>query len=516
MWKKLLPLLLTLLFLACCAAAEAPRTLVITDTMEFYSGPGGQYLQSAFHNTPPLPGETADVLGRVSGTDGQDWLLVRFTGHWFDQAYDVWYYLPVAMAPEHADAPLLTFLNEPNALAVESARVYADPDGRNYDGYITPTEDGVTVLALEDSSAYIEAVNPFGIPRRGFVSVRDLAHIPGASALQEAPDGTATRILVSDLPLAYRPVRAWTEVLALEDGSLVLHYDTIPTDAPWGEALAIVSPDGQLAANVLHRTHDGMEESTIEFLLTSLEGFRICRYASNDLTPLQETHYNLAGEAVRTDLRRYAGIEPRPRMSTASFTLALGADDGSPTLPLRITAASGEVTQISIRPDDQLYSVTECAGLLLVPVCGEGGVQLLVFGQQAQLMTQLLLPGQLHANPLQAVPMADGRIALLFSDGLELWQGFCLDPVTGTLTAISSLSVPYNRTVSLLAANDRQMLLAISGVSTQLILWDGQAQQLAATIPGALCHACSDGQTATLLLLENGQMRLERWQLRLP
>ena len=82
MLKKLLPILLALLL--CAASAEEPATLVITADMEFYPGPGTHYLQSAFHNTPPQPGETAQVLGRVRGTDGQDWLFVRFTGHWFE------------------------------------------------------------------------------------------------------------------------------------------------------------------------------------------------------------------------------------------------------------------------------------------------------------------------------------------------------------------------------------------------------------------------------------------------
>ena len=84
--KKLLPILLAVL-LCTAAAAESPMTFMITADMEFYSGPGTQYTQTAFHNTPPIPGEEATVLGRVQGADGQDWLFVRFTGHWFSQLH---------------------------------------------------------------------------------------------------------------------------------------------------------------------------------------------------------------------------------------------------------------------------------------------------------------------------------------------------------------------------------------------------------------------------------------------
>ena len=519
MLKKLLPLLLALLLCA-AAAAEAPMTLVITPDMEFFAGPGPEYLQSAFHNTPPQPGDTAIVLGRVTGADGQDWLFVRFTGHWFSQAYPVHYYLPVAAAPECADAPLIAFLCEPNTLAAESVRVYADPEGMNYDGYLTPNDAGVTVLAMEGDFAYIEAVNPYGFLRRGYVLTEDLANRPGMTLLPDAPAGTAVLTASHPLPLTHPMANSYAQVLPLADGSLVLQYDSIPAEAPWGEALAVIAPDGRVLANTLYRTHDGMEESTIEFLLPGDSGFKVCRYVSDDLTPIHESHYTADGEAVRTDVRRYSDSMPRPMMGTACFTLSLGrmayTEESETTLPLRVTTAGGASLQLNIGLHDSVPAIAECAGMLIVPVCTEEGTQLLLFGEDAALLCQLTLPEQLFRHGIQAVPTADDRIALLTGDGIENWQGWLLSLEDGTLTPGPAFTTPYNRRVNLLAADGEQLLVAVSGVDTQLLLTGGASQQLAGSTPGTVLHVQSSRTAASILLVQDGALRLETWSLQLP
>lgn len=520
MLKKLV-LLILMLLLALPAAAESSMSLVITGEMQFYSGPGTQYLQSAFHNTPPQPGEAAQVLGRVPGADGQDWLFVRFTGHWFSKEQPVQYYLPVSAAPEFADAPLLTFTREPNALAAESVRIYADPEGTNYDGYLNPNDAGVTVLDTQGSMAYIEAVNPYGFLHRGYVSIKDLAAFPGASSLPAAPQGTAVLAQARDIPLTHMPATSYAEALRLADGRLILQYGTIPENAPWGEALAIISPDGQLIRNFVYRTHDGMEESTIEFLLTSPEGFKVCRYVGDALTPVHETHYTPDGVPSRTDVRRHSDGDPRPRMATAGFTVSLGRtsyaeETGGTTIPLRITAAGGSVMQMNVDMCTTLLDAVECGDLLLVSISDESGPRFLVFDENAALVSDTRLPANLLVSTLHTAPMADGRIALLLGDGVELWQCWYLDTAAGLLTPGQSLNIPYNRRVALLAADEEQLLIAISGVDTQLLLTDEQTQQLAATTPGMVIHVESDGSTATLLLMQDSQLRVETWQLHLP
>ena len=519
MLKKLLPILLALLLCA-AAAAEAPQTFTITGDMEFYSGPGTQYLQSAFHNTPPLPGEQASVLGRVRGADGQDWLFVRFTGHWFSQEYPVQYYLPAACVPECADAPLLSFLSEPNTLAVETSRIYADPEGTNYDGYLTPNEKGVTVLSVQGSIAYVEAINPFGIPRRGYISVRDLLAVPGASALPEAPQGTASLAEQHVIPLRHLPAHSSAQTLMLADGVLVLRYGTIPQNAPWGEALAVIAPDGSLRSNEVYRTHDGMEESTVEFLMGSTEGFRVCLFTGDDLSRVTETHYNPAGEPVRIDVRRYGEGEARPRISTTHYTVSLGRYAftelrGDETVPLRVMAASGTTVQRNVPAGSDILDAVECNGLLLLPVSTGKGARMFIFDGVA-LLAEFPLPDSAFQWELQAVPMADGRIAMLLDDGLERWQVYYIDVPAATLTPGQAFSAPYNRRVALLGADGQQLLIALGGVDTQLLLIDGDARQHAGNIPGALMHASSDGESALLLMLREGEMRLERWTLRLP
>lgn len=520
MLKKLLPILLALLLCA-AAAAEAPLTFTITGDMEFFSGPGTQYLQSAYHNTPPQPGETAQVLGCVRGADGQDWLFVRFTGHWFSQEHPVEYYLPASAVPELSGAPLLTFTQEPNALAVESARVYADPEGTNYDGYLTPTEAGVTVLAVQGNLAYIEAVNPYGFLRRGYISLTDLADVPGAATLAAAPEGTASLTAAHALPLSHRPAGSGLQALTLADGTLVVHYGTIPADAPWGEALAVISPDGQLMANEVYRTHDGAEESTIEFLLTSPEGFKICRYADEDMDPVHEMHYNRDGRAVRTDVRRYSAGDPRPRMSTAGFTVALGRsayaeEVGNATIPLRVTAASGSSTQLTVDMSATLLHAAEYGERLLVALLDETGARFLLFGSNAAILADIRPSADLFITDLCAIPTADGRIALLLTDGTERWQVWQLDAAAGTLTPGPTVQLPLNRRITLLAADEEQLLIAVSGTQTQLLLITAEEQLLAATVPGTLLHASANGSAASLLLLEDSALRLEHWTLCLP
>lgn len=520
MLKKLLPILLALLLCA-AAAAEAPLTFTITGDMEFFSGPGTQYLQSAYHNTPPQPGETAQVLGCVRGADGQDWLFVRFTGHWFSQAHPVEYYLPASAVPEFSGAPLLTFTQEPNALAAESTRVYADPEGTNYDGSLTPTEAGVTVLAVQGNLAYIEAVNPYGFLHRGYISLTDLADIPGATALPAAPKGTATQAAAYTLPLEHRPAGSSLQALTLADGTLVLHYGTVPANAPWGEALAVVSPDGQLLANQIYRTHDGTEESTIEFLLTSPEGFKVCRYTGDDMNAVHEMHFAPGGQAVRTDVRRYPASDLRPRMSTAGFTVALGRSahaeaSGSATIPLRITAASGASTQFNVDMSATLLYAAEYEGRLLLALLDEDGARFLLFGRNAAILADIRPSTDLSITDLSAIPTADDRIALLLTDGTELWQVWYLDAAAGTLTPGPAVQLPTNRRISLLAADEEQLLIAVSGTQTQLLRVTAGEQQLAAAIPGTLLHASVSGGTATLLLLESATLRLEHWTLRLP
>ncbi|MBQ2954228.1 MAG: hypothetical protein IJE07_11925 [Clostridia bacterium] len=520
MLKKLLPILLALLVCAAAAAEDLPA-LVITGDMEFYSGPGTQYTQGAYHNTPPQPGEEATVLGRVTGADGQDWLFVRFTGHWFSQEHPAQYYLPASSAPEYADAPLLTFLAEPNALAAETCRVYADPEGTNYDAWISPNDAGLTVLDVQGDMAYIEAINPYGHPIRGYVSVRDLAQQPGVASLPDAPAGTAALAASRAIPLTHAPANNAVQALSLADGTLVLRYGTIPADAPWGEALAVIAPDGQLQANAIYRTHDGMEETTVEFLLASPEGFRVCRYEGDDRTPIREDHYTPDGAAVRTDVRRYAGSEPRPSMGTAHFTLSLGrADDadhtGIATIPLRVTASDGASIQLNISQNAAIPAIAECAGVLIVPVAAEDGQQLLVFSQDASLLQQIRMPGQLFLYDMQAAPAADGRIALLAQDGAENWQCWLLDVSGGTLTPGPAFTAPGNRRVTLLAADDAQLLVALSGVDTQILLAGAQGQQLAATLPGTVLYGQSDGSSTRLLMAEDGALRLETWAIALP
>lgn len=519
MLKKLLPILLALLL--CAAAAEEPATLVITADMEFYSGPGTHYLQSAFHNTPPQPGETAQVLGRVRGTDGQDWLFVRFTGHWFDSAYPVQYYLPLASAPEWADAPLVDFMQESNALAAESVRVYADPEGTNYDGYLTPDDAGVTVLDVQGGMACIEAVNPFGVLRRGYVSIRDLAVQPGFSALPAAPEETAVLSASHVLPLTHRPHDSQCETLLLADGSLVMRYGTIPADAPWGEALAIIDRSGQLRANAVYRTHDGTEVSTIEFLLGSPLGFKVCRFTGEDMSPVHEIHFSPDGQAQRTDVRRYSQSDPRPCMGTAGFTVFMGRtihaeETGSATIPLRIAAASGEFTQLSVDRHATLLGVHSCGDGLLVALADGADLRFLLLNGSAALTADIRQPARLPVTDLQCLPMADGRIALLLGDGRAERQVCYLDAAAGTLTPGLTLQIPENRRVALLAADGEQLLLAVSGVETQLILVTGQEQQLAGSTPGAILHAHVGGTTASLLLLHKDEVRLENWTIILP
>ena len=520
MLKKLLPVLLAVL-LCTAAAAESPMTFLITADMEFWSGPGTQYTQGAFHNTPPIPGEEATVLGRVTGADGQDWLFVRFTGHWFSQIHPAQYYLPAASVPACAGAPVLTFLSEPNALAVPEARIYADPEGTNYDGYLTPDDAGVTVLDVQGTIAYIEAVNPYGHPVRGYISTRDLVSQPGIAALPAAPEGTATLTTAHPLPLTHLPATDYAQTLLLPDGSLILRYGTIPADAPWGEAFAVIGPDGRLLANTLYRTHDGMEESTIERLLPDSGGFRITLRQGDEDAAVRETHYAPDGTLLRTDLRRYSGGTPMPCAGTVHYTIALGrpadiepAEDA--TIPLRITTASGVSVQRNVPDHVTTPDISECNGLLLLPVHTDKGLTLLVFDQDGSLLADPVLPDNTFEWELQCASMADGRIALLLNTSLETWQAWYLDISADRLTPGPSFTVPYNRRVALLTAGGTHLLIAVSGVETQLLLVSDASRQLAATTPGMVLHAQTDGNTATLLLLQDGALRLERWDLQLP
>lgn len=520
MLKKLLPALLALLLCTAIAAGESPLTLTITEYMEFYAGPGTHYLQSAFHNTPPLPGETAQVLGRVTGEDGQDWLFVRYTGHWFSQTHAVQYYLPVSAAPEFADAPLLTFTSEPNALAVETANIYADPEGTNYDGWISPNDAGVTVLDMQGTIAYIEAVNPYGFLRRGYVSVRDLISVPGSTTLPDAPKGTALLAETHAIPLRHQPAYSHAQTLTLPDGTLVLRYGTIPDNAPWGETLAVITPDSSLLSNQVYRTHNGMEESTVEFLMGSTEGFKVCLYIGDDMSTVTETHYASTGEAVRTDVRRYGDGDPRPTVSTTHYTISLGrfsfTEPTDETVPLRVRTASGATVQRNVPVQAYILDAVECAGLLLLPVSTGEGARMFIFDGDAALLAEISLPDSAFQWELQAAPMADGRIALLLDDGLEHWQVYYIDASTAVLTPGPTFSAPYNRRVALLAADESQILVAISGLHTEIVLIGNQGQQLAGSAPGTVLHAQTDGTLATLLLMEDGALRLERWTLQLP
>lgn len=515
MLRKTLLLLLTLL-LALPAMAEENTTLVLTSSMAFFSGPGPQYTQGAYHNTPPQPGETATVLGRVPGANGQDWLLVRFTGHWFSQALPVQYYLPVSDAPAFSDAPLLTFTREPNALAAEYVNVYADPEGENYDGWLTPDEAGVTVLEIVGSMAYIEAVNPYGYPMRGYISVRDLTVSPGAAALPAAQPGTAVRTLAAAIPLTCAPQNSSIEALSLSDGTTVLRYDTLRDDGTWCVALAVIGPDGQLRANFLHRTHAGAEESTVEFLLAAPEGFRICRCEGDEMTPIRQTIYTSGGELLRTEVRRFADDEPRPGMGTAGFTLAQDVHAGEGPLAVCITTATGATARFSLEAAAGVLPPVEAGGLLLLPVTIGAQTELLIFNADAALVSRTVLPQIPTLWAMSAAPIADGQIALLLSVGSEEWQSGSLSPVSGTFTPGPTFTAPSNRSVNLLAAQEGQLLVAVSGVDTQLLLIGGVLPQLAAQIPGTIVHARTDGSAATLLLLQDGQLRLERWELTLP
>lgn len=513
-----LTLLLLTVLLASGAMAEKPLTFVITRDMQFYAGPGPEYLQSAFHNTPPIPGEIAEVKGRVAGTDGQDWLLVCFTGHWFSRQLPVWYYLPASDVPGAEAAPALDLMAEKNALAAESVNVYADPEGLNYDGYLLPDETGVTVLALHGDYVCIEAVNPYGYLRRGYIAASDLADPPGAVALENAPAGTAVCLSAVDIPLMYPPVDSSIETLALADGSVVLRYGCIPENAPWAGTLAVISPDGSLTANRIHRTSDGAEESTVEYLLASPLGFRVCRYAGDDQASIREEHFGLTGELLRTDVRRYSDAEARPIRGTAGFTVSLGhrAFDESPvpdTLPLRITAATGVVMQLNVPANTYIPCVREYAGMLLVPVCADEATRLLVFSPSATLLADVALPAAIY--DLQAVPSGEG-LTLLTSGGTEQWRLWSLETATGVLTEGGVVTIPANREAALLAADGRKTLLAIGGTKTRIILMDGTSQQLAAETPGSLVYAASDGETAMFLLMENGQLRQEKWALQIP
>ena len=518
MRKLMTVTLLLFVLLTSVSLAQEPLTFVITEDMQFYAAPGKEALQSAFHNTPPQPGETAEIIGRVTGEDGQDWLLVCFTGHWFSQSMPVWYYLPATSVPDAADVPVLQLLEEKNALAAESVRIYADPEGLNYDGFLTPDDAGVTVLSLHGDFVYIEAVNPYGYLRRGFISAADLVSPPGASVLEKAEDGIAVRTAEVGIPLTYVPASTDIEALALADGSLVLRYGSVPADAPWAVTLAVIAPDGTLTANRIHRTHDGAEESTVEYLLASPLGFRVCRYEGDSQTPIREEHYSVAGEPLRTDVRRYSDSEARPIRGTASFTVALGhrTADEQPfpdTLPLRITAASGAVMQLNVPAEAYIPCVRECAGMLLVPVCAGEDSRLLVFSGEAHLLADVPLPADIF--DLQAVPAGES-LFLMTTDGLGNWQNWTLNPADGSLTTGSSFVIPANRRVVLLAAEGGRQLLAVGGTQTQLLLMEDGKQLLVAGINGSLVFAASDGETAALLLMENGLLRLEKWSLQLP
>ncbi|MBR3763123.1 MAG: hypothetical protein IKK57_01055 [Clostridia bacterium] len=517
MLKKLLLLLLALLL--CSAAAEAPVTFVITDEMQFYSAPGREALQSAFHNTPPQPGETAEIIGRVAGTDGEDWLLVCFTGHWFSRSMPVWYYLPASAVPEAADVPVLDLLAEKNALAAEYVTVYADPQGLNHDGYLLPDDAGVTVLALHGDFVYIEAVNPYGYLRRGFIAAADLVSPPGASALEKAADTVAVRTEALSIPLIHAPANGDFEALPLAGGTLVLRYGSVPADAPWAVTLAVIAPDGTLTANLIHRTHDGAEESTVEYLLASPLGFRVCRFTGEEAASVREEHYSLTGEAVRTDVRRYAGGEVRPVRDTAGFSVSFGGGvdavtQGLQSVPLRITAAGGAAIQMNVSADAYIHGVTECDGMLLLPVCTGGNTRLLLISGEAAVLADIAVPMDIY--DLQAAAAEDGVLALMTTDGLGTWQSWTLDVTSGMLTAGDSMTIPANRQVALLAADAGRLLLAVSGTQTQLLLVEDGRQLLAAETPGSLVHAASDGETAALLLMENGLLRLERWSLQIP
>ncbi len=520
MLKKLTVCIAVLLMLLSCAAiAEEPMTLVITENMQFYSGPGYQYTQTAYHNNNPIPGETAQVIGREG-----DWLLVSFTGYWFTGATPIWYYLPLADAPEFADAPTLTFTPQPNALAVESANVYADPEGLTYDLYIKPDAAGLTVLEYEGSMAYVEAINIYGHLLRGFIRTDDLQQAPDRTALTGAPEGTTVLMRRTELPLTHAPSSQYMTVLMLADDTLVCQYDTLIPDGT-AIALATISDSGEMMSNQIIRERDGEEEAVLNFLLPHPDGFSYSYASGDDLSPIHETWFTPEGRKISSATMHIGEGGELETLGTSSFRIATGRTvdaeiSGSPIIPLRITPLHADGgTLMEIRRDDYVSGMAECAGHLVLAVgsehLGEPVTHLLLFNAHAQLISDTVISGPV--NDLGIVPGQASQAFLLAHTRGDQWAGYRVSFQDGAVTQTDrELTIPVNRRCALLAASDDALLIALSGVDTQLLLTDGQTASLAAETAGTLIHAASDGQTATLLLMENGVLRTEVYALRLP
>lgn len=146
----------------------------------------------------------------------------------------------------------------------------------------------------------------------------------------------------------------------------------------------------------------------------------------------------------------------------------------------------------------------------------EAATRLLIFDENGALTTEGTLP--CYAYGLQLVPLDDGRVCLLAQDAALVWHGYILNPADGAVVPTGfTLPADPNRETALLAADEAQNLVALSGMSTRLLLTRGTETLLTAEIPGSLIYAESDGATARLLLLlQNGQLRLETWRLNLP
>ncbi len=495
-------------------------SIVLREGMELRNGPGEAYGQSVFHNYPPRAGETAEVLGRCG-----DWLLVSYQGYWITQGVAVWSYLHVSQAPEYADVPEMAFDPRPNTLGVESIQAYADPEGKAANNWIPYREEGLMVLAVYGGMAYVDAINPYGKVNRCFIPVNSLADDPTAPELQPAPEGIVTRTGMAEVGLTYAPAFSSMDVISLDGGNWALMYETERKNGRYGVVTAAMDRAGKVLNSFLLRTKDGDEECTVEFMLPTKSGFVVNRFNGNEDDTSSQTIFTFAGKKKGTDTKHYEPGDLWDTEGTAHYRVLLGSQAeaeaaGRSTIPMQVRLLlGGGAAEMEIGAWDFIPCVLEGDFGLLVPVIpgaeAAETTRLMIFDSTSQLTAQGDIP--ICAYDVQLAPLADGRVFLWACDAADSWHGYILDPETGgTETSVIALRIPGSRDVALLAADEDQILLAVGGLNTQLLLVDAQQTLLAARTEGMLIHADTDGRTVRLLLLKQGQLRLETFDVNIP
>lgn len=513
MMKRVLCLLLILLCALPALAEEPGMTVTLASGMSLRNGPGEEFGQSVFNNYPPKAGDQADVLGRCG-----EWLLLSYTGYWFGQEKQVWSYLHVSHAPEYANTPEMAFDAKPNALGVESTQAYADPEGMVANNWLGYREEGLTVLAVYGDMAYVEGLNPYGSLNRCFIPVSALSNDPTAPALQPAPEGTAVRIASAEIVLDDAPMSSNMEVIALDGGNIALRYDTERSNGRLSWVTAVISPEGKALNRYVLRTLDGDDEHTVEYMLPTKSGYVINRIGGDEDNTVRQTIFTYAGKKKGTDTKRHKTGDLWDTQGTVHYRLSEGLtreaeDAGALTRPVevRLLHSSG-ATRFDVGVGDWIHGVLEGDFGLLVPIVGEDNTRLLIFDNRAALSCETVLPCLVY--DLQLAPLSDGRVYLLTRSIEGDWQGYILNPADGMVTATGfTLPADPNRDTALLAADGNRLLLAQGGLSTRLLLTDGDQTLLAAEVPGVLVYAESDGETARLLMWQGGKLRLDTWRM---